>query len=78
MEYSTKDLYLATIMLYFGATLSKVEKDPQKDGRALFFNFTGNIDFEGIERDYWQQELAVEPKKLFYTLKEMKGRLYTK
>lgn len=78
MEYKTKDMNLAAIMLYFGATLVEVFKDPAKDKRALYFLFTGNIDFAGIEKDYWNQELTVEPKKLFWVLKEIKNRLYQK
>jgi hypothetical protein len=74
--YKTKDMNLATVFLYFGAKLLKIEKDPLRDARASFFVFEGNIDFEGIEADYWKQELLVEPKRFFYTLKDIKGRLY--
>ena len=78
MEYKTKDMNIATIMLYFGAILSRIEKDPNRDNRAMYFYFSGNIDFAGIEKDYWNQELTVEPKKLFFHLKDVKNRLYNK
>lgn len=78
MEYKTKDMNIATIMMYFGAILTTIEKDPNRDSRALYFHFTGNIDFAGIEKDYWDQLLMVEPKKLFFHLKDVKNRLYNK
>lgn len=76
MEYKTKDLNIATIMAYYGANLIRVEKDANLDSKAKFFIFSGNIDFEAIEKKYWEGELEVEPKRLLFILKEVKSRLY--
>jgi len=76
MDYKTKDMNFATVLVYFGATLLKVEKDPNKTTKASWFIFTGNTDFAGLEADYWKQELLVEPKRFYYAQRDVKNRLY--
>jgi len=77
MEYKTKDINIASVLLCYGANLVRVEKDINKDNKASFFVFTGNIDFEKRVKEYWADELLVNPKELLYKFKEVKNRLYT-
>lgn len=76
MEYKTKDIYIASVLLCYGASLVRVEKDLNKDNKASFFVFTGNVDFEKIVREYYADELRVNPKELHSKFKEVKNRLY--
>lgn len=77
MEYKTKDINIASVLLCYGAILLRIEKDINKDNKASFFVFVGNTNFEKIVKDYWGDELLVNPKELLYKFKEVKNRLYT-
>jgi len=76
MEYKTKNFYLSVILLYLGAELVHIEEDENNKKRASYFVFTGNFDYENIEKQYYGKELKVEPNKLFFCFKELKTRLF--
>lgn len=77
MEYKTKNFYLSVVMLYMGAKLKELERNPNKTGQALAFVLEGeNIDFDTIEKQYYAKEIQCEPNLLFFYFKELKTRLY--
>ncbi len=68
----TSELSLAASLVYFGFPLSRLEPT---DSRRLNFVFHLEKGLDEIVQGYWADTLSVNPKRYFYTLKELKSRV---
>lgn len=73
--YKTKDLFLASYFLANGYDSYSLEKI----GTVIYFTFSApkgkKVDFVKEEDKYWQNDVLIEPKKLFAAYKELRGRI---
>lgn len=70
--YSTSDLFLAATLTLWFPIQSLDKTEPQK----VIFNFIFTNELQKTLDSYWRNELHVEPKALFNSLKTIKSRLY--
>lgn len=70
--YKTSDLALATAISLF----YPIEKIDKADSGKAYFLFKRDKNLEQLIRDYWKQELKIEPQNYFNQLKIIKARLY--
>lgn len=76
MTHKTNDLLEATVLCYFGHTLTDIES---QDGRGLFTIEENNEEqsIEEVKKGFERRALAVEPKRFNFLFKENKRRLYS-
>ncbi len=72
-EFSTKDIYLATVIKQAGVPIIRVEGN----GRQGIFVFKASEKIEGLIARYFNGELLVDPKGLFETWKALKSMAYS-
>lgn len=81
--YKTKDIYIASTLITLGYTKYRIERN----GRQCFFIFIidnedapecfGMIDALELDVEkYWNNDLLVDPKRLFNAFKELKTRMF--
>ena len=72
-EYSTKDIYLATVLKQSGIPIKRVESNYRNQG---IFVFEQSEKIEQIIADYFNDRLRTSPKALFETWKGLKSMAY--
>ncbi len=72
-EFSTRDIYLATVIKQSGIQIIKVENN---GGRGIFV-FKASEKIEGIISGYFNNELQLDPKSLFETWKSLKAMAFS-
>ncbi len=72
-EYSTKDIYLATVIKQAGVPIIRVEGN----GRQGIFVFRACKEIEALTRDYFNGTLRVDPQGLFGAWKSLKSAAYS-
>ena len=71
--FQTSDLALASALICWGFPLTDINKTDIK--KALFI-FHESDQLDQAVSSYWNDTLSVLPRKYFYSLKELKARLY--
>ena len=71
--FHTTDLALASAVSLFFPLESIDKRNPQK----AFFLFKQNGELDQLVKQYWQQELKIEPQAYYNQLKMIKARLYS-
>ena len=80
--YKTKDLYLAATLLALSFPLSKIDKTSKpyifyfKKEREPFIA-GDTLTPKKVEKAFWNDQLSISPKKVLFSLKELKQRLYS-
>lgn len=72
--FTTYDLNISAVLVALGHSLDRIER--QKSGKVLFF-FKSCPAIKKIVQNYWKQEIALNPQKLFDGLKFLKNRIYS-
>lgn len=72
-KYSTKDIYLASILKLAGIQLLKVERS----GNRGIFVFPASNRIDEIITKYFNNDLKVDPKTLFETWKSLKSMVFS-
>ena len=71
--FRTTDLCLASTLLCRGRAMCGLEK--QNDNRSVFL-FPHDDELSRLLNSFWANELRIEPKEFFASLKTAKTRLY--
>lgn len=72
-EYSTRDLYVASVLKQAGVQLLRIE---DSNGRGVFV-FQACKEIEALTRDYYNGSLRVDPQGLFGTWKALKSAVFS-
>lgn len=72
-EFSTRDIYLATVIKQAGIPILRVEGN----GRQGIFVFKASEKIEGLIAGYFNGELKTDPKSLFETWKSLKAMAFS-
>lgn len=72
-EFSTRDIYLATVIKQAGVPILRVEDS----NRRGVFVFQANKEIERLTRDYFNGTLRVDPQALFGAWKALKSAAYS-
>jgi len=72
-EFSTRDIYLATVIKQAGVPIIRVEGN----GRQGIFVFRTSAKIEGLITGYFNGELRVDPKEIFETWKALKSMAFS-
>ena len=72
-EFSTRDIYLATVIKQAGVPIIRVE---DSNGRGVFV-FQTCKEIEHLTRDYFNGTLRVDPQGLFGAWKSLKSAAYS-
>ena len=72
-EYTTRDIYLATIIKQSGIPIIRVENN----GRQGIFIFKSSEKIDQLITQYFNGELRTDPKDLFETWKNLKSLAYS-
>ena len=72
-DYSTKDIYLATVIKQMGTPIIRVEGN----GRQGIFVFKSSNKIDGLIASYFNGELKTDPQSLFETWKALKSMAYS-
>lgn len=72
-EFSTRDIYLATVIKQSGIPIIRVEGN---GGRGIFI-FKQSENIEPLIAKYFNSELRVDPKGLFETWKGLKSMAFS-
>ena len=67
------DLLTCSVLIYFGYELKEIDKS---DPRRCVFVMVSNEKTNQILDDFHNGKIKVEPKKLFFIQKDLKGRIY--
>jgi len=70
----TQDLNLSAVLLTKGYELQSIFKGDL--GKATFI-FEDSPEIRGLIQGYWNNRVGVNPQELFYSLKQLKNRLYS-
>ena len=73
-EFSTKDIYLATVIKLAGIPIIRIESNE----RQGIFVFESSEDIEAIIVEYFNGRLKFDPKSLFETWKSLKAMAFAK
>jgi len=71
--FTTSDLSLATTLMTDGFNLAELNRD---DPRRVGFVFEDSNDLKEAIKQYWNNELLVEPQAYFNNMKQLKNRMY--
>lgn len=71
-EFSTKDIYLASVIRQAGIPIKRVEGN----GRQGIFVFQNSVKIEKIIADYFNDALRVSPRGLFENWKSLKSMAF--
>ncbi len=72
-EFSTRDIYLATVIKQAGIPIVRVEGN----GRQGIFVFKASEKIDGLITRYFNGELRADPKGLFETWKALKSMAFS-
>lgn len=72
-NFSTRDIYLATVIKQSGIPIIKVENN---SGRGIFI-FKSSKKIEGLISKFFNGELRVDPRNLFETWKALKSLAFS-
>lgn len=73
--YITENLYLAATLVLLGYEIAEVRpSNKRENANAIVFAPADTI-HEDVD-SYWNDKLNVNPKQLFFHLKELRSRLY--
>lgn len=72
-EFSTRDIYLATVIKQAGIPIIRVEGN----GRQGIFVFRASAKIDGLISGYFNGELRVDPKEIFETWKALKSMAFS-
>ena len=74
--YPTKDIYLASTLLTLNFPIVEITKEDKQYTFHITRDIgTGQTIYEYIEA-YWSSTLKIDPKKLWSSYREIKGRMY--
>lgn len=71
--FITNDLSLSCTLLCYNFTLAGLDAS---DSRKVGFVFTESDELQDTIKKYWDNQLAVNPREYFNTLKDLKSRIY--
>lgn len=72
-QFSTRDIYLATVIKQAGIPILRVEGN----GRHGIFVFKASEKIDGLISRYFNGELKTDPKGLFETWKSLKAMAFS-
>ncbi|MDP2735771.1 MAG: DUF5659 domain-containing protein [bacterium] len=72
-EFSTRDIYMATVLKQAGVPIIRVE---ESNGRGIFV-FQSCKEIEELTRDYFNGALRVDPQGLFSAWKALKSAAFS-
>lgn len=72
--FETQELALATTLVCFGFPISELRK---VSDRKLTFVFNRDSGMDDVIQGFWSDSITCSPKRYFYTLKEIKSRIYS-
>ncbi|MBI5902378.1 MAG: hypothetical protein HZB84_02710 [Deltaproteobacteria bacterium] len=72
-EFSTRDLYLASVFKQAGVPIIRIE---DSNGRGVFV-FRACKEIEALTRDYFNGALRVDPQGLFGAWKSLKSAAFS-
>lgn len=72
-EFSTRDIYLATVIKQSGIPIIRVEGN----GRQGIFIFKASPQIDGLITRYFNGEIETDPKGLFETWKALKAMAFS-
>jgi hypothetical protein len=73
--FTLYDLGCAAALTTLGFELADIDKE---NPRKALFLFTYSTTLEQAARDYWSDNLAVNPRRFFDDLKMLKSRIYAR
>lgn len=75
--FSTKDLFLASTLAALDIYPDEVTKNIIDGRKIALFIYTKDIKkIEKTIKMYYDKELRIDPQILFYSMKQMKNRIY--
>jgi hypothetical protein len=73
-NFNTSDLALAAALVESG---HKIERLERSNPRRISFIFENSIALSAVVNEYWYDQLSVNPRSYFDTLKHLKARIYS-
>jgi hypothetical protein len=73
-QFNTHDLALAAALVECGYPLSHLDRS---NPRRVVFVFDDSTELAAIVVNYWHDDISVNPKSYFDTLKHLKTRIYS-
>ena len=70
--YQTADMACAAALSLF----FPIEAVDRTNGRRVYFSFRRTPDLDAFVTAYWKNEISVEPRAFFDSIKAIKTRLY--
>lgn len=75
--YSTRDLFLASTLAALDIYPSDVKKVVVDGKKVAMFEYTKELaKITKTIKKYYDKELRVDPQSLFYSMKQLKNRIY--
>jgi hypothetical protein len=71
--FKTSDLPLAGCLYFFGYIIESIDKN---DPARVEFSFQRDNELDELVQRYWSKQVQVEPIGFFYSIKELKTRIY--
>jgi len=72
--FETQELALATTLVCFGFPIFELRKISD---RKLTFVFNRDSGMDDVIQGFWTDSISCSPKRYFYTLKEIKSRIFS-
>jgi len=72
--FETQELALATTLVCFGYPIFNLER---VSNNKLSFVFNRDNGIDEVIQGFWSDSISCSPKKYFYTLKEIKARIFS-
>jgi len=75
--FQTRDLYLASTLISLRFEMIGIDYQVEGEGRKPvgYFNFEDTQELRDAQNDYWQGQLAVEPKQFVTNLRSIKSQI---
>ena len=76
-SFSTRDVYLAAVLLTLGFDLTGVDFqiEGQRQLPVGYFKFNGTPELKQAEQEYWQSKLKIEPKMFIVNMRGLKSQI---
>ncbi len=73
-NFETSDIFLAATLQSFDFFVTNLTWE---DDKRCTFRFLDSSSLQEVVERFWNGQLAIEPRKLFASLKSLKTRLYS-
>ena len=73
-KFNTSDLALAATLVELGYSLEQLDR---ANPRRVSFVFADSVALSAAVNEYWYDQLSVNPRTYFSSLKNLKARLYS-